>query len=91
MNGVEWDNRPSESLSSPDSVADGRAAVAGRHGRVRGSGPDDLAVGAEEVVQGLSGLEDDLAGAVKTKTAYRFGPKRPTNPELDAITETEEA
>jgi hypothetical protein len=91
VNGVEWDNRPSESLSYPiQSLMD----VLQLRGGMGAFEDPDLTISRsalKKLFKAYPGLEDDLAGAVKTKTAYRFGPKRPTNPELDAITETEEA
>ncbi len=89
VNGVTWDNRPSESQSYPiQSLMD----VLQLRGGMGAFEDPDLTISKsalKKLFKAYPGLEEDLVGAVKTKTTYRFGPAKPEAPRIEGAEEEE--
>lgn len=80
VNGVEWDNRPSESKAYP--IQD-LMAVLEMRGSMGAFEDKTLTISysaLKKLFKNFPGLEDDLAGVVQRKTTYRFGPAKPGLP-----------
>ncbi len=83
VNGVEWDNRPSESLSYPIQSLMDVLELRGGMGAFEDPNLTISKSALKKLFKAYPGLEEDLVGAVQSKTTYRFGPKKPTAPDSE--------
>jgi hypothetical protein len=89
VGGVEWDNRPVDQRSYP--VAEVLKVLQER-GRMGAFESEDLTLSHSSLAKLFKAypqLEADLAPALRSKTTYRFSPKR-TAPEVKEITDWSE-
>lgn len=86
VNGLTWDNRPSEARSYPIDVLMDVLTMRGGMGAFEDAANQGLTISHSalaKVFKAFPGLEDDLKNHVKTKTSYRFSAKNPEAQEGD--------
>lgn len=83
INGVEWNNRPSESASYPIHDVMQVLELRGAMGAFEDPSLTISRSALSKLFKKFPGLEDDLLPVVKTKTIYRFGAKKPGPPNGD--------
>jgi len=81
VNGVEWNNRPSESKAYPLQALIEVLNFRGGMGAFEDPSLTISYSALKKIFKKFPGLEDDLLPAVQTKTTYRFGAAKPGLPE----------
>lgn len=77
VNGVEWNNRPSQSKAYPIQALMDVLQMRGGMGAFEDKSLTISYSALKKLFKMYPGLEDDLAGVVQSKTTYRFGAAKP--------------